>query len=82
MNPLDNYYAGATFAEGNCMYTTAGNQTYARSTIGLTAGKWYWEVEYDGRSGGGGDNSGIGVVTLASTGTSIQFGDADTGETW
>ena len=47
MNPLDNYYPGATFSQGNNTIVTPASSTYAPTTgtIGLTAGKWYWEVK-------------------------------------
>ena len=46
MNPLDNYYYGSTFSQGNCyIVTNAGNKTWNTSTIALTTGKWYWETE-------------------------------------
>jgi len=45
MNPLDNEYADATFSEGNCkVVTNASNKTWNTATVGLTAGKWYWEI--------------------------------------
>ena len=47
LNPLDNYYAGATFSEGNCKIVTTSTTVYAfqTSTIAMTAGKWYWETK-------------------------------------
>jgi len=79
MNPLDNYYAGATFAEGNCKISTSGNVTYTTATMGLSAGKWYWEVQFINAtgSGGGGDNQYIGIVEKPSTGTTIQQGNSN-----
>ena len=51
LNPASNYYEGATFAEGNCKATTKGSSyAYSTGTIGLTAGKWYWEVEVDSQT--------------------------------
>ena len=50
LNPLDNYYAGATFSEGNCKIVTTSTTVYAfqTSTIAMTAGKWYWETKVTG----------------------------------
>ena len=63
MNPLDNYYAGSTFSEGNCkIVTTGGNITYNTSTIGFSSGKWYMEVKLGSSSG-----EVIGVVTGGAT---------------
>ena len=44
-NPLDNYYGGHTYAEGNLKVTT-GLPSYARvnGTIGVSSGKWYFEM--------------------------------------
>jgi hypothetical protein len=52
MNPLDNYFAGSTFSEGNLkIVTTGGNITYNTSTIGFSSGKWYMETKLAGSSG-------------------------------
>jgi hypothetical protein len=52
MNPLDNYYAGATFSEGNLKIVTGGsNITYVTSTIGFDTGKWYMETKLAGSAG-------------------------------
>ena len=45
MNPLDNYYASATFSEGNCKVATGSGKSYNTSTVGLSAGKWYFEAK-------------------------------------
>jgi hypothetical protein len=72
MNPLDNYYQGHTFSEGNCkIVTDSSKQNYTTATIGLTAGKWYWEVEYDAISGGA-DHVMIGIAGILVTSTSEQ----------
>jgi len=43
-NALDNFYAGATFSEGNLYMTTGeSNESFNLSTIGVTSGKWYFE---------------------------------------
>ena len=52
LNPLDNYFAGSTFSEGNLkVVTTGGNITYNTSTIGFSSGKWYVETKLAGSSG-------------------------------
>ena len=46
MNPLDNYYYGTTFAEGNLEVTTPNSSstyTFNTSTILVSSGKWYVE---------------------------------------
>ena len=46
MNPLDNYFQAATFAEGNTKITTnASNYSASSSTIGVANGKWYFEAK-------------------------------------
>ena len=47
-NLLDNYYESGEFTNGNTTYKTgAGSSVYARntSTLGMTKGKFYWEVK-------------------------------------
>ena len=75
MNPLDNFYAGSTFSEGNLQFvTTNGNYTFNTSTFGVSSGKWYAEVEFDAVSGGSGA-ARIGVAGKVSTATSNGLGD-------
>jgi hypothetical protein len=46
LNPLDNHFQAATFAEGNTKITTnAGNYSASSSTIGVANGKWYFEAK-------------------------------------
>ena len=47
MNNLNNYYQNATYSEGNLAVTYGGASRYSgvAATVGLTAGKWYWEVD-------------------------------------
>ena len=46
LNPLDNYYAGSTFSNGNnTIVSVAGSNTYNTSTIGVASGKFYSEVK-------------------------------------
>jgi hypothetical protein len=70
MNPLDNYYAGATFSEGNLQVaTTNSGKAWNTSTIALSAGKWYFEAK---NSATGGTHSGdkwnrIGITDYSAT---------------
>jgi hypothetical protein len=51
MNPLDSYYSASTFSEGNLkIVSSSGNYSPDMGTIGLSAGKWYWEVKIDNTS--------------------------------
>ena len=49
MNPLSKYEM--TFSEGNCKVVTASDprtDDNARGTMGVSSGKWYWEVKGSG----------------------------------
>ena len=71
-NALDTYYSSATFAEGNTTVVTPnGSITYATGTIGLSSGRWYFEVQpYDPS-----DDNNIGIVDHVSTSNSSSAGE-------
>ena len=75
MNPLDNYYQGHTFSEGNLKMVTQANNTYTFSsgTFGLSSGKWYAECKL-AASGGYAD---IGIADGVSSGTVDSLGGDD-----
>jgi hypothetical protein len=51
MNPLDNYFASSTFSNGNnTIVTNQSNYTWNTGTLGMTSGKFYWEVKYSANS--------------------------------
>jgi hypothetical protein len=78
MNPLDNYFAAGTFSEGNCkVVSNASNTTWGTSTFGLTAGKWYFEVKFEGTLGGG---EVMGIVDRVSDATSQKAYNASGGK--
>jgi len=66
MNPLDQTIVGgssATMTDGNLTWQSSSNNTSQngmRGTLGLTQGKWYWEVKYIAKSSGNDDFS-IGI---------------------
>lgn len=71
MNPLDNYYAGSTFTEGNTKVSTASSPyTYNTSTIKMGSGKYYIEGKWTGLGSG---NSGVGIINTSSTATSDEM---------
>jgi len=73
MNPLDNYYAGSTFKEGNCRIVTAGTPyTWNTSTFGLSAGKWYMEFTIIDEASGG--SSLIGISDRPSISATEELG--------
>ena len=46
MNPLDSYWGGATFSQGNCKVVfSAPLYGFKVGTFGLTSGKWYFEAK-------------------------------------
>jgi len=75
MNPLDNYYAPSTFAEGNCHITTGSSSnsySVVTGTMGVSAGKWYWEVELDG--GGDPPYAMLGITDIPTQAANQQLG--------
>ena len=54
MNPLDNYHFQSTYTQGNCKLVTGGSgrETYTTGTMGVSKGKWYYEVKVVTASGG------------------------------
>jgi hypothetical protein len=66
MNPLDNYYAGGTFAEGNLKLTSGSSQfSFNTSTFQMVSGKWYWEAKVN--SSGASGNYQWGIVSSPAT---------------
>ena len=73
MNPLDNYYFGGTFINGNNTVTGSSSSfTYCTSTLGVSSGKWYVEAKL---SADDSDGTRIGVVARPSTATNNGIGD-------
>ena len=77
MNPLDNFYAGSTFSEGNCRVVTGSSpQTWNTSTFGLNSGKWYMEATIiDGGSGG---STLIGIADRPTVSATAELGELAT----
>ena len=74
LNSIDNYYAGATFSNGNnTVATVSGQYKPSPSTIGLTSGKWYWEVKPTARAGG--NDYLIGISSTQAVATGDELGD-------
>ena len=73
LNSVDNYYQAATFSEGNNTIVT-GSDKYgpSTSTLGMSAGKWYWEVKPTAR--GGGNDYLIGVTSTQLQATTEELG--------
>ena len=45
LNPLYNAYVDPTFSEGNLKITQSSAWAGAKATMGVSKGKWYWEVK-------------------------------------
>jgi len=74
LNPLENHQQQGTYSNGNNTYqTNSSNFTYNLSTLGVSSGKWYWEVEYDAKSGGN-DYPAIGITSTQPTNTNQELG--------
>ena len=48
LNPLYNAYVDPTFSEGNLKITQSSSWAGAKATMGVSTGKWYWEVKLTG----------------------------------
>jgi hypothetical protein len=73
MNPLDNFWGANIFSEGNChIVTPTAKRAAVSATIGLTAGKWYWEVKPTTLAGSGGM---IGIISRLAQGQYEYVGD-------
>ena len=73
-NPLDNYYAGSTFSQGNNTVVTGSSPRYApnEATMGLVSGKWYWETKC---TVGATDSWIQGICSSFATGESNYLGE-------
>ena len=73
MNPLDNFYAGNTFSEGNLKIVGKSDQNaYNTSTFGISNGKWYYEQKITSTSSNG---ESIGITDHTATATDDYLGD-------
>jgi len=76
-NPLDNYYQESTFYEAGLKLRTKhpgviySYETYNTGTLGVTSGKWYWEIKVDAFDSG---TSTIGIVDSVTTSSGTQLG--------
>ena len=76
-NSLDNFYQESTFQQGNLQVRTKSPgviysyETYNTGTIGVSSGKWFWEVKFSAVDSG---SSQIGVVDNGPTAATQQLG--------
>ncbi len=88
-NPLNNYYFGGTYSEGNCKVAT-DNKSWNSTTMGVSKGKWYWEIKLVSNTGGVDDDFGFaGATSYSATddggttnGTYVYYCRAANGNIW
>ena len=74
INPLDNYWAGATLEEGNTKVSTgSSNEAMSTSTFAMTAGRWYMEADFI--SGAGARMCGVTPTVSFQTSSHGKAGD-------
>ena len=72
MNPLDNFWAGGTFTNGNnTIATGSSTASYSTGTLGVNTGKFYWEVKVSSLPS---DVSLIGIASELTTSNSKTLG--------
>jgi hypothetical protein len=75
-NPLDNFYQESTFAHGNTQVRGKspgiqyGYETFNTGTLGMTSGKYYWEIKFSANDSGATE---IGIVDNVTTSSSQQL---------
>ena len=73
-NPLENFYFDGVYSEGNTKVVTDGSKfSFNQASIGVSSGKWYWEVEPTAKGAGATDLL-IGVTSTPSTNTGHTLG--------
>ena len=89
LNSIDNYLSDVTFSNGNnTIATSASKVASVLSTIGMTSGKWYFEIKPTARAGSA--DYLIGICSTQSTATTDELGNfandwgyySSTGGTW
>ena len=77
LNSLDNYYFAGTFSEGNLKVVSVSSvESYLTGTIGVSTGKWYWEIKITS-SGSGRDFVGIADKVAETNGFSAYSGNSN-----
>jgi len=73
LNPSMNFFQAATFSNGNnTIVTGTAISAPSSSTLGVNAGKWYWEVKQTARSDA--DDTYIGVLSTQLTAAAYELG--------
>ena len=75
MNSLDNFYAAATFAEGNLQVTTGNSMySYNTATFGVATGKWYWEGKWSAQNTGSTNQVIFGIAKRTVVSATVWLG--------
>ena len=75
MNPLDNFFAGGTFSNGNnTIISRNAGYSYNTSTVGVNKGKFYWECKWSATPTGSGSAVQIGIAKRQTTSTTNFLG--------
>ena len=75
-NPLDNSFQESTFAHGNTQVRGKspgiqyGYETFNTGTLGMTSGKYYWEIKFSANDSGATE---IGIVDNVTTSSAQQL---------
>ena len=81
INPLNSYWAGGTFSNGNTKIepSSSVNGAWNTGTLGVSSGKYYWEVKVSGSNNGAecqigiADKSPNGNSSASTAGTSFGY---------
>tara|TARA_Y100000401_G_scaffold31753_1_gene23181 strand:+ start:116 stop:1453 length:1338 start_codon:yes stop_codon:yes gene_type:complete len=77
MNPLDNSIASSSFSGGNnTIETGTSNYTWNTGTLGMTSGKFYWEVKYGATSNNSMNYNLIGIADRPTTSNTAFLGSS------
>ena len=74
LNPSDNYYPVSTFSNGNNTVVTGSSKYMPNlSTLGMSSGKFYWEVKAAAR--GATSTYLVGISSTQSTNVALELGN-------
>ena len=71
LNALDDYYQADTLSNGNLTMTGGGQYAPRTATLGLTTGKWYWEIQTNNFQAS--DGSAFGISSQMATASNYEY---------
>ena len=71
LNALDNYYQVDTLSNGNLTMVGGGQYAPRTATLGLTTGKWYWEILTNNFQSS--DQTCLGISSEVATAANYEF---------